>query len=254
MTFPSEYHSVVKDPVSRPIPAALALFGMLSLSLLLVSSSPAQTNSSASSGAGHAVGATPSVAASTPNTHVSANSSATASAKTSPATGGSHVTGGHPPQPTNATQLSYPYYYYPFVYVVPAPYPVDVTDNGPSDSDPDYQGGPTIFDRRGSGPASYVPPVSPSPDQELDSDAAQDMSTPDSNSDPEPSPAPTILIFKDGHELDIDNYAIVSQTLYDLTPGHPRKIALADLDLTATQKQNDDHGITFDLPTSAQAN
>ena len=52
----------------------------------------------------------------------------------------------------------------------------------------------------------------------------------------------------------MNNYAIVSQTLYDFTPGHPRKIALSDLDLPATQKQNDDHGVVFDLPPAAQTN
>jgi hypothetical protein len=46
----------------------------------------------------------------------------------------------------------------------------------------------------------------------------------------------------------------VSQTLYDLTPGHRRKIALADLDLPATERENDDQGVTFQLPPSAQAN
>jgi len=38
--------------------------------------------------------------------------------------------------------------------------------------------------------------------------------------------------------------------LYDLTPGHRVKIALADLDLTATSKQNDDRGIDFQLPAN----
>jgi len=70
----------------------------------------------------------------------------------------------------------------------------------------------------------------------------------------EPPPRPTTLVFQDGHQLEVDNYAIVSQTLYDLTPGHPRKIALADLDLAATEKQNDEHGICFQLPPSPQAN
>jgi hypothetical protein len=64
----------------------------------------------------------------------------------------------------------------------------------------------------------------------------------------------TILVFKDGHQVEVGNYAIVSQTLYDLTPGHPRKIALADLDIPATEKQNDDNGVTFTLPPLAQAN
>jgi hypothetical protein len=77
-----------------------------------------------------------------------------------------------------------------------------------------------------------------------------------SRSDPAPDPPqpPTTLVFKDGRQLEVNNYAIVSQTLYDLTPGHPRKIALADLDLSATQKQNDDRGVLFQLPPSAQAN
>jgi len=119
-------------------------------------------------------------------------------------------------------------------------------DSPSDDDDPEYQGGPTIFDRRGSGAASYIPPVSTSP--------VEDMPAADSDLDPEPPQAPTILVFKDGHQLEVANYAIVSQTLYDLTPGHPRKIALADLDLPATEKQNDDHGIVFQLPPSAQAN
>jgi hypothetical protein len=75
-----------------------------------------------------------------------------------------------------------------------------------------------------------------------------------SQSAAEPQQPTTTLVFKDGHQIEIANYAIVSQTLYDLTPGHPRKIALADLDLPATEKQNDDNGVTFALPSSAQAN
>jgi len=142
------------------------------------------------------------------------------------------------------------------VYAVPVPYAADVLDNGASnDNDPNYQGGPTVFDRRGAGPYSYIPPVSESPvEPNAEVAQTQDAPTTDSNSDPEPPPDPTILVFKDGHQLEIDNYAIVGQTLYDLTSGHPRKIALADLDLPATEKQNDDRGLTFQLPSSAQAN
>jgi hypothetical protein len=130
------------------------------------------------------------------------------------------------------------------VYAVPVPYAVDVSDADTSGDDDDaaYQGGPTIFDRRGSGPDSYVPPSSTASEETAQADP-----------DPEPQPA-TTLIFKDGHQLEVNNYAIVSQTLYDLTPGHARKIALADLDLPATQKQNDDHGVVFQLPPSAQVN
>ena len=133
------------------------------------------------------------------------------------------------------------------------PYSADVAgpDTADSDDDSQYQGGPTVFDRRGSGADSYVPPV----DAQLD--APSDADTADASFDdaaPEPAPDPTILVFKDGHQLEIQNYAVVSQTLYDLTTGHQRKIALADLDLGATVKLNDDRGISFELPPSAQAN
>jgi hypothetical protein len=138
---------------------------------------------------------------------------------------------------------------------MPVPYAVDVNDADNSneneeDDDPGYLGGPTIFDRRGSGRDSYAPPSYPGPAHARDASADQSLSDPA----PDPPQPPTTLVFKDGRQLEVNNYAIVSQTLYDLTPGHPRKIALADLDLPATQKQNDDRGVVFQLPPSAQAN
>jgi hypothetical protein len=117
----------------------------------------------------------------------------------------------------------------------------DASDDDADDAE--YQGGPTIFDRRGSGPGSYVPPSYEGPAH------AQAQEGPS-----EPQRIPSTLIFKDGHELEIENYAVVGQTLYDLTPGDSRKIALEDLDLRATQKQNDARGVTFELPSSAQVN
>lgn len=141
----------------------------------------------------------------------------------------------------------------PWIYAVPVPYAVDMgaTDNSNDDNEdsPDnYQGGPTIFDRRGSGADSYVPPVRDV--RPAHSVQAAEASVADSG----PPQQPTMLIFKDGRTLEVGNYAIVGQTLFDLTPGHPRKIALADLDLEATRQQNEDRGVTFQLPPSAQAN
>ena len=71
---------------------------------------------------------------------------------------------------------------------------------------------------------------------------------------PEAPPPPTTLVFKDGRRLQVGNYAIVGATMFDLTPGHPRKIALADVDLEATQKENEDHGVSFQLPSNSPAN
>jgi len=39
-----------------------------------------------------------------------------------------------------------------------------------------------------------------------------------------------------------------------LTGGRRQKIALADLDLSATAKQNDDRGIDFQIPSTSEAN
>jgi hypothetical protein len=134
------------------------------------------------------------------------------------------------------------------LYPVPVPYAVDLSGSGAGyndasdDSDANYQGGPTVFDRRGSGADSYIPPVR---------DAAGPHS--DVNSDREIAESPqelTLLVFKDGHHLEVGNYAIVGETLFDLTPGHTRRVTLTDLDLDATRKQNEDQGVRFQLPGS----
>ena len=58
----------------------------------------------------------------------------------------------------------------------------------------------------------------------------------------------TVLVFKDGHQSDVLNYAIVGDTLFDFAAGRTRKILLGDLDLPATHKANDDRGVDFQIP------
>jgi len=144
------------------------------------------------------------------------------------------------------------------VYV---PYPVAIEPNGydpaadagQQQDDEDYRGGPTIFDRRGPGtparsyPDAYAQRTSRAPETE----SAPASQAPD---DPVPDQPQTVLMFKDGHQLEVQNYAVVGDMLYDLTPGRHHKIALADLDLSATIKQNDERGIDFRLPPSPEAN
>jgi hypothetical protein len=60
----------------------------------------------------------------------------------------------------------------------------------------------------------------------------------------------TVLVFRDQHKEEIENYAIVGQTLYNFEPQHTEKIALSTLDLAATAKANDDRGMKFSLPTA----
>ncbi|HUK26315.1 MAG TPA: hypothetical protein VLV49_17165 [Terriglobales bacterium] len=135
------------------------------------------------------------------------------------------------------------------VYVLPYGEDVQQPEEQVVTSEPaedEYRGGPTIFDRRGPGtPARAEEPQ------------ANDYA---SNSQPaaEPAPAPppaenqpmTLLVFKDGRQLEVQNYAIVGSELYDLTPERRHKIALADLDLAATAKANDERGIDFELPAN----
>jgi hypothetical protein len=137
------------------------------------------------------------------------------------------------------------------MYAVPVPYAVDNGAAGDSDTEDDsmYQGGPTIFDRRGSGASSYIPGVRDVPPAHQEQTATEDAPA-----DTESAPEPTLLVFKDGHKLEVTNYAIVGATLFDLTPGHARRVTVADLNLEATRKQNDDRGVNFQLPQSALAN
>jgi len=74
------------------------------------------------------------------------------------------------------------------------------------------------------------------------------------NSSPAPSaqaqspPIPTVLVFRDGHRMEIQNYAIVGQILWVLDENAATKISVADLDLDATQRENRQRGLRFPLP------
>lgn len=58
----------------------------------------------------------------------------------------------------------------------------------------------------------------------------------------------TVFIFKDGHQIETRNFAIMGETLYDFSGSVLKKVQLTDLDKPATVKANDDRGITVKLP------
>ena len=254
MTSPVEYHSYVR----RFFPASVGLFSLMILPAAFLASGHAQMNSTT----GAVMPATGAVSPRTggvappvgqlvsPPTGVPAlgprgiapNSRGVFLAPNMPRNGEHRH---HHPHDADLA----PGLVYPVPYAVDAGATQDNDNEDPNENEDDeYLGGPTIFDRRGSGANSYVPPVkdlSPPPARRGDDAAAET---------PQPPPQPTVLVFKDGRKLEVGNYAILGQTIFDLTPGHSRKIALADLDLEATRQQNDDRGVTFQLPASAQAN
>jgi hypothetical protein len=58
---------------------------------------------------------------------------------------------------------------------------------------------------------------------------------------------PSVLIFRDGHQQEVSNYAIMGQTVY-VFDKRTQKVALADLDVPATIKANDERGLEFKVP------
>ncbi len=60
--------------------------------------------------------------------------------------------------------------------------------------------------------------------------------------------ATTILVFRDGHRSEIQNYAIAGQTLWVFTEQRARKLPVSDLDVEATRKLNADRGVEFRTP------
>jgi hypothetical protein len=184
MSFPLEYHISVR----HSIPASVALFSLLALPVILVSSSHAQINGVPSSvtspgfGGRPINGTPPSVTSLGPN-GFAPNSRVIFSTSNRGPRGEGHHRHHHFVQ-----------YAPPVVYAVPVPYAIDISatdadaDADANDSDDSYQGGPTIFDRRGLGADSYVPPVKNVPRPHAAQSADADPPA------PEPPQAPTLLV------------------------------------------------------------
>jgi hypothetical protein len=242
MPFQPEYDVTVK----RSISASVAAFGLVAISLAFAPQNHAQINGAPSSVTspgfgGRAVnGTSSSVTSLGPRGYTSNPHFVAPTSQTHPKN--------HAVDPNHRRRGGY-LYAYPVPYAVGSGY-ADVPEDDPNYDDPNYQGGPTIFDRRGSGEHSYIPPVKdavgPHTARNNYAEPAGDPPAEDNTADS------TTLVFKDGRKLDIGNYAIVGQTLFDMTPGHSRHVPLSDLDLDATRKQNDEHGVLFQLPPSLQ--
>ena len=153
----------------------------------------------------------------------------------------------------------HPEYVNPFyggIYYFPYAVPYDYSDYGdyyvmsPGVDDTmeeEYaRPGPTIFDSHGVSDREYPRPGA---EEDYRSQSSQESASarPESQQPPQEQPA-TVLVFKDGHQMEVENYVIVGATLYNLIDGRAKKIALAELDLLATEKQNDDRGVEFKVP------
>ena len=71
---------------------------------------------------------------------------------------------------------------------------------------------------------------------------------------PAPKLPPAVLVFRDGHQEEIEKYTIIGRTIYAQadywsTGSWRRKVAIADLDIPATLKLNRERGGKFSLPS-----
>jgi hypothetical protein len=73
---------------------------------------------------------------------------------------------------------------------------------------------------------------------------------------PAPAPPPaapeeppsTVLVYRDGRQMEIQNYAIMGKTLWIFSDQKTRQVPLADLDVPATERANSDRGVEFAAP------
>ncbi len=134
----------------------------------------------------------------------------------------------------------------PFPVGYPVAYPVPVMPYAEQPPEEDEQAQEaayppaTIFDRR----PARTPVAAPAQERQPAPAAPVVASAPQ----PERPQEPTVIIFKNGNKAEILNFAIVGETLFELSPEY-RKIPLAELDVPATVKANDDHGVEFHIPT-----
>lgn len=63
---------------------------------------------------------------------------------------------------------------------------------------------------------------------------------------------PTVFIYRDGHEMEVRDYAIFGETLWVFQGDATRKFPLRDFNLAASRQVNEEHGVEFSLPAAQE--
>ncbi|MGZ4786951.1 MAG: hypothetical protein ACXVZV_15970 [Terriglobales bacterium] len=79
--------------------------------------------------------------------------------------------------------------------------------------------------------------------------AQPDRSIPQSLQQPAAQTPSTVLVLRDGRQIEARNYAIVGHTVWVLSEKRSEKIPLDSLDLEKTQQENEKRGVEFIAPT-----
>ena len=66
----------------------------------------------------------------------------------------------------------------------------------------------------------------------------------------EEKPPTTVLVYRDGRQIEVEDYAISGQTLWVFSNQLTRRVPLADLDLAATERVNEERGVEFVSPST----
>ncbi len=151
-------------------------------------------------------------------------------------------------------------YGYGYGYTYAVPYYVYPADNS-ADYSGSGGGGPYLYSGPPQGPAPPAEqtlhiivdtaPTHPIAKDQLAEEQLQPATPPPAPQEAKPG-VPTVLVFRDGHTQEVTNYAIMGPTVY-VFDKLPKKIALADLDVPATVKANDDQGVEFQVPKVSQS-
>jgi hypothetical protein len=64
---------------------------------------------------------------------------------------------------------------------------------------------------------------------------------------PPPAPPPLVLVFRDGTRLEVRDFALIGQTLWDLSSHPTRKIAVGQLNLEASIRATEARGAEFPI-------
>lgn len=91
-----------------------------------------------------------------------------------------------------------------------------------------------LREERDYAPAAAQPAPAPVPQPSVQAKAQEDL--------------PVVVVFLDKHIREVKNYAVANEMLVVLDGNKRTKFPLADIDLAATMKLNDERGVDFQIP------
>jgi hypothetical protein len=148
----------------------------------------------------------------------------------------------------NTSPWFFPYYGYPVYY---GGYSYSMLDSYPAYDSSAVYNGPAAYNRQND-IARQQQDIDRLEDEVArlrEEREARDMAPPRPQAERKSEPAtPTLLVFRDKHTQEVQNYAIVGQTLWIFSEQRATKLPLSSLDIDTTAKANEERGLEFQVP------